>query len=204
MNQRSDDEYVYKYSGGLGTYPANHYPFAVYAPAVDKTFFCYGGTEKGTEKTLLHEVSYFDHKTGTVPRPTILLDKKTDDAHDNPVMSIDADGYIWIFSTSHGTGRPSFIHRSKKPYDIEEFERIDAVKLQDGKTVPLDNFSYFQVYHIPQKGFFAAFTTYDKQVLKDPETISQRILCSMSSKDGVRWTEWKPYTGILFGHYQST
>jgi len=29
-----------------------------------------------------------------VPRPTILLDKKTNDAHDNPVMNVDAEGYI--------------------------------------------------------------------------------------------------------------
>ncbi len=203
-NQPSKDEYVYKYSGGLGTYPANHYPFAVYAPAVDKTFFCFGGTEKGTEKSLLHEVSYFDHKTGTVPRPTILLDKKTDDAHDNPVMNIDDDGFIWIFSTSHGTGRPSFIHRSKKPYDIEEFERIAPTKLVDGQEVPLDNFSYMQIYHLKSKGFAAMFTTYDKRVMNDPKTISQRTLCSMSSPDGVKWTAWKAYAGILHGHYQSS
>lgn len=38
-NQPSNDEYVFKYSGGLGTYPANHYPFSVYVKAVNKTFF---------------------------------------------------------------------------------------------------------------------------------------------------------------------
>ena len=203
-NQPSKDEYVYKYSGGLGTYPANHYPFSVYAPEVDKTFFCYGGTDKGTEQTLLHEVSYFDHKTGTVPKPMVLLDKKTDDAHDNPVMNMDDKGHLWIFSTSHGTGRPSFIHRSKKPYDIEEFERIEPTKLQDGKEVALDNFSYMQIYHFPGQGFGAMFTTYDKRTLNDPTTKAARILCSMSSKDGVKWSEWRAFAGILHGHYQST
>lgn len=59
---------------------------------------------------LLHMVSCFDHKTKTVPRPTVLLDKQTDDAHDNPVISVDADGHLWIFSTSHGRARPSYIH----------------------------------------------------------------------------------------------
>src|SRR5665647_541416 len=34
-------KYKYKYSGGFGTYPANHYPFSVYAKEVNKTFFCY-------------------------------------------------------------------------------------------------------------------------------------------------------------------
>ncbi len=46
MNQPSGDEYVYKYSGGLGTYCAKHKPFAVYCPQVDKTFFCYGGEKR--------------------------------------------------------------------------------------------------------------------------------------------------------------
>ena len=44
MNQPSGDEYVYKYSGGLGTYCAKHKPFAVYCDKVHTTFFCYGGT----------------------------------------------------------------------------------------------------------------------------------------------------------------
>ena len=73
---------------------------------------------------LLHMVSYYDHATGKVPRPTILLDKLTKDAHDNPVIAVDDRGYLWIFSTSHGTGRPSYIHRSREPYSIDEFERI--------------------------------------------------------------------------------
>jgi len=47
-------------------------------------------------------VSYYDHATGMVPKPTLLLDKQTDDAHDNPVISLDDEGYVWIFSTAHG------------------------------------------------------------------------------------------------------
>ncbi len=65
-NQAQGDEYVYKYSGGLGTYCAKHRPFAVYAPEVKKMFFCYGGSPKG-KNTLVHMVSYYDHKTGMVP-----------------------------------------------------------------------------------------------------------------------------------------
>ena len=126
MNQPSGDEYVYKYSGGLGTYCAKHKPFAIYCEAVNRTFFCYGGTTEDSNRKLLHMVSYFDHASGTVPRPTILLDKKTDDAHDNPVISMDNEGYLWVFSTSHGRSRPSFIHRSKRPYDIDEFELVEA------------------------------------------------------------------------------
>jgi len=70
---KTNHEYVYKYSGELGTYPANHYPFSVYAPQVQKRFFCYGGASKDSIPSLLHEVAYFDHRTKKVSRPTIVL-----------------------------------------------------------------------------------------------------------------------------------
>src|SRR5882724_5257155 len=118
-NQPTRDEYKYKYSGGFATYPYQHNPIAIYCKEVDKTFFVYGGTtaRSGKDKQdLLHMISYYDHKTGQVPRPRILLDKLTNDAHDNPTLQIDDHGYLWIFSSSHGTDRPSYIHRSTKPY----------------------------------------------------------------------------------------
>jgi hypothetical protein len=193
-NQKSGDEYVYKYSGGLGTYCAKHQPFAVYCKEVDKTFFCFGGTAKGSNQKLMHLVSYYDHKTGLVPRPTILLDKKTSDAHDNPVISVDDQGYVWIFSTSHGRSRPSYVHRSKKPYDISSFEQVHATYARKGEDVPLTNFSYFQVWHVPGKGFACFFTHYN-----DP---APRTNMFMSSKDGVRWSEWQRLAAIEMGHYQ--
>src|SRR3954467_4481746 len=87
-NQPTGDEYKYKYSGGFATYPQQHVPIAIYSKEANKTFFVYGGTVKGKQE-LLHVVSYYDHATGEVPRPRILLDKKTDDAHDNPTLQID-------------------------------------------------------------------------------------------------------------------
>ena len=204
MNQPSNDEYIYKYSGGLGTYCAKHKPFAVYCSKVRKTFFCYGGTTTDSNRKLLHMVSYYDHKTGMVPRPTILLDKKTNDAHDNPVISVDDKGYIWIFSTSHGTSRPSYIHRSSKPYDVNEFELINATKLthtgvnagasENGKEVPMVNFSYMQPWHIKGKGFICFFTRYNYPV--------DRTICFMTSRDGVKWSKWNRIAAIDKGHYQ--
>ena len=72
MNQPSKDAYKYKYSGGLATYPQQHMPIAIYSKEANKTFFCYGGRPKDKNE-LLHMVSYYDHATGTVPRPRILL-----------------------------------------------------------------------------------------------------------------------------------
>ncbi|MCR9294069.1 MAG: BNR repeat-containing protein [bacterium] len=194
MNQPSNDEYVYKYSGGLGTYCAKHKPFAIYAPQVKKTFFCYGGTTKDSQRQLLHMVSYFDHQTQTVPRPTILLDKKTDDAHDNPVISIDDLGHIWIFSTSHGTSRPSYIHRSRRPFEVDEFDLVEATRDADGERKAIDNFSYMQVWHQTGIGFQAFFTKYGFP--------AKRTLCYMRSPDGVHWSSWQRLAAIDEGHYQ--
>ena len=189
------NQYRYKYSGGLGTYPANHYPFSVYVEKANKTFFCYGGTNE-SGNTLYHMVSYFDHQTGEVARPTIVLDKATGDAHDNPVMQVDKEGYIWIFSTSHGTGRPSFIHRSRTPFDISEFERVPATKIVNGKKVPMDNFSYLQMYYNDEEGFTGLFTHYEK--------IGGRVIAWMTSKDGIEWSAWNDLSLLGQGQYQSS
>lgn len=193
MNQPSNDEYVYKYSGGMATYTAKHQPFAIYSKKVNKTFFCFGGSDD-ENSSLFHNVSYFDHSTGLVSNPTTVLDKHTTDSHDNPVISIDKKGYIWIFSTSHGTSRPSYIRRSIRPYDINKFETISPTEIEDGKEVPFDNFSYFQVWYIKNKGFMACFTKYNEK--------GQRVIGFNTSGDGIKWKEWKVIAHIEEGHYQ--
>ena len=179
-NQPSGDEYKFKYSGGLGTYTAKHIPLAYYAEAVNKTFFCWGGTASG-ENNLLLMVSYYDHTTGMVPRPTILIDKKTDDAHDNPTIMLDGDGFVWVFVSAHGTVRPSYIFRSMKPYAVDSFELITET-----------NFSYPQPWYIPGKGFLFLHTRY----------LGGRFLYWITSRDGVTWSEPKQLSSIKQGPYQ--
>ena len=179
-NQPTGNEYAYKYSGGLGTYCADHIPMCVYAPAVNKTFFVYGGT-KPNERDLLAMVSYYDHQTGTVPRPTILIDKKTEDAHDNPVIALDHAGYVWVFASAHGKARPSYIFKSQDPYSVENFDLIT-------KT----NFSYPQPWYIDGEGFLFLHTSYD----------GGRVLCWQTSKDGITWSERKRLASIEQGQYQ--
>ena len=139
-------------------------------------------------------VSYFDHKTGTVPQPTILLDKQTNDAHENPVISIDREGYIWIFSTAHGRGSPSYVHRSDQPYSIERFTVVHAPWLDHDRLRPLDNFSYMQTWHDQAGQFLTFFTHYG-----DP---AARTIMFMKSSDGVHWSEWQRLAAIEEGHYQ--
>jgi hypothetical protein len=181
FNQPSKDEYVYKYSGGLGTYCAKHIPMAWYAAEVNKTFFCYGGTDE-KNSTLLHMVSYFDHATGKVARPTLLLDKRTDDAHDNPVINLDDKGYVWIFSSSHGRGRPSYISRSVKPYDIDHFQLMWT-----------GNYSYPEPFYYPGKGFLFVHTWYVK---------GRGNYIMTSNPEGTEWSERKQTAYFEDGHYQ--
>ena len=151
------------------------------AAEVNTTFFCYGGTPKG-KNTLVHMVSYYDHATGKVPRPRILLAKNTDDAHDNPVISLDDKGHIWIFSSSHGTGRPSFVSVSREPFSIDDFE-----------LVQITNFSYTQPYYLKDQGFFFLHTRYGE---------GGRRLFQMTSPDGHTWSEGEKVAMIEKGHYQ--
>lgn len=195
-------EYQYKYAGGLGTYCVNIYPFSVYVPQVHKTFFCFGGTDHA-RKTLYHEVGYYDHQTGEVSRPTIVLDKHTGDAHDNPAIQVDKQGYIWLFSNAHGAGRPAFIHRSVKPYDITRFENVHPTKLRNGKQVPLNNFSYSQVYYNAGLGFLVLFTHYVVQSLPSGRKLC-RVAAYMTSEDGVHWSAWHDIGNIQQGHYQNS
>jgi hypothetical protein len=182
-NQPSGDEYVYKYSGGFATYPQQQSPIAIYSKAANKTFFCYGGTVKGKQE-LLHMVSYYDHSAGRVPRPRIVINKKTEDAHDNPVMSIDESGHIWIFSNAHGTSRPSFIYRSSKPHSIDEFDLMWK-----------GNFSYGHPWRIPGAGFLFLHTRYMN---------GGRSLFWMTSLDGKDWDEPRLLARVDLGHYQIT
>jgi len=209
QNQPLKSEYRFKYRGGLGTYCAKHKPFAVYCPKVQKTFFCYGGVPEGyhqrpeltvkgigarkTKNALYHMVSYFDHKTGTVPRPTILLDKKTYDAHDNPVISVDGQGHVWIFSTAHGRMRPAYVHRSVRPYDVSEFKLVNVREKTDRGFTPITNYSYFQVWNMDAKGFVYFFTVYRR---------GGRITYFSSSEDGVTWSKFVQLADIGQGHYQ--
>ncbi len=165
---------------------------------------CYGGASKEEQPNLLHEVGVFDHRSGLVSRPTIVLNKETNDAHDNPVLNIDKQGYIWLFSTSHGTDRPSFIHKSNQPYDISSFERIRPMRMAGNDTVPFDNFSYLQSHYHADHGFFHLMTHYDRGVLKYGSNKARRTISYITSEDGVNWSELKDIAHIEEGHYQTS
>jgi hypothetical protein len=176
-------DYGDKYSGGLGTYTADHVPVAVYSPEAKKTFFVYGGTTGADKRHLLDMVSYYDHVTHKVPKPVIVYDKEgVDDPHDNSSISIDNQGYIWVFVSGRMRFRPGFIFRSTKPYSIDGFEKIREAEM-----------TYPQPWWVNGKGFLYIFTKYT----------NGRELYWSTSPDGKIWAPDQKLAG-LGGHYQVT
>lgn len=173
-------EYGGKYSGGLGTYTANHVPVAIYSPNAKKTFFVYGGGRGGT-RHLLCMASHYDHRTGMVPRPTVVHDKEgVDDPHDNPSIAIDGQGYIWVFVSGRGSRRPGFVYRSVAPYGTDAFERVHQ-----------GEFTYPQPWWVEGRGFFHLLTKYT----------NGRELYFETSEDGRTWSAPVKLAG-MGGHYQ--
>lgn len=177
-----------KYSGGLGTYTSSHCPVAVYAPAVKKTFFVYGGTTAADQRHLLCMASYYDHASGRVPQPTVVHDKVgVNDPHDNPSLALDDQGYLWVFVSGRGRVRPGFKYRSVKAYSTEAFERVSEEEM-----------TYPQPHWLAGKGFLHVFTKYT----------GVRELYWETSSDGVTWSDDQKLAGIREpghsrgGHYQ--
>ncbi len=176
-------EYGDKYSGGLGTYTANHIPMAIYSPETRKTFFTWGGTTKADERHLLIMISYYDHLQKIVPRPVIVYNKQgVNDPHDNASISIDENGYLWVFISGRARNRPGFIYKSINPYNIDSFEKIKEGEL-----------TYPQPWWVKGKGFIFLFTKYT----------NGRELYWATSPDGINWSPDNKLAG-MGGHYQVT
>lgn len=180
LGQRS--EYGSKYSGGLGTYTAKHHPLAVYSPEARKTFFVYGGTTEPDKRHLLAMASYYDHRTGKVPRPVVVHDKQgVNDPHDNPSLQLDGEGRLWVFVSGRGRGRPGHVYRSDLPHDIASF-----------RPVAENEFTYPQPWWVAGRGFLFLFTKY---------TQGRELYWRTSDAAGANWTEDRKLAG-LGGHYQ--
>jgi len=181
LGQKS--EFGSKYSGGLGTYTANHVPMAHYVEAVNRTYLTWGGTPAADQRKLQILVSYYDHTTGKVARPVIIQDRSpVDDPHDNASLTIDPDGHLWIFVSGRGTRRPGSVFRSRDPHRIDEWIRL-----------PDWEFTYPQPWWFEGKGLFFTYTRYTRG----------RELYFRTSRDGITWEDEKKLAG-LEGHYQTS
>lgn len=112
------------YSGPMATYCAWHRPMAVYRPEVNRTFFVYGNADNAPT------VSAYDHGTGLFAYPVVLGSNPDGDAHRNPTLLVDAEGYLLVFYGAHG--HESRVLRSCRPYDLSAWTEVSV--LPDAKT----------------------------------------------------------------------
>ena len=175
--------YGFRYSGGLATSSAQHNPVAIYSSAAQKTYFVYGGTSDEENSHLQIMVSYYDHKTKMVPKPVIVYDKMgVNDPQDNATISIDSEGYIWVFVSGMGRTRPGFIFKGSKPWLIDSFDKI-----MEGELV------FPQPWHIDGDGFILMYTKF----------LKGRELYWSTSSDGKTWSAAQKLAG-MGGHNQIT
>lgn len=181
-----DNAWGPKYSGGLGTYTANHVPTAIYAPAVNRTFFVYGGVDDASGDLLIM-ASCYDHTTCEVPRPVVVCHKVgVSDPHDNGSLLLDRDGHLWVFISGRGTTRPGFIYRSAQPYSIDTWEH----KVTDERTYPQP---WYLDDSLGEPLFLHMFTKYT----------AGRELYWATSTDGLNWSPHYKMAGFG-GHYQTS
>lgn len=171
----------YKFSGGAATFSPRHRPIAIYSPEVKKTFFVYGGTTGADERHLLIMISYFDHRLNAVPKPVVVYDKMgVREPNDNASLSIDTDGYLWIFVSGRGRTRPGLVFKSSEPYSIECFNEITEWEMVSP-----------QPWWINGQGFLLMFSRMAKG----------RELYFSSSADGKTWSECQKLAS-MGGHFQ--
>jgi len=187
LGQESDQYEGDKYSGGLAfCFSHTLTPMAIYSPEVKKTFFVYGGTTEEDENHLLIMASYYDHDRHLVPKPTIVRDQLgVIDPHDNPSITIDDEGYIWVFIAGRGRNRPGQIFKATSPFSVDEFREIISREQ-----------TYSQIWNLPGKGFMHLMTMYT----------AGRELYWETNEKGEEWTS-QPDKDLqklagFGGHYQ--
>ena len=104
------------YSGAMATYCAWHRPLAIYRPEVNRTFFVYGNADNSPT------ISLYDHASGEFAWPVVLGSNPDGDAHRNPTLLIDEDGYLYVFYGAHG--HATIALKSDAPLDISSWSEV--------------------------------------------------------------------------------
>ena len=108
------------YSGPMATYCVWHRPMAIYAPSVDRTFFVYGNADNAPT------ISCYDHAEASFAAPVVLGSNPDGDAHRNPTLLIDEDGYLYVFYGAHG--HQTHVLRSDAPYDFSSWSERACIE----------------------------------------------------------------------------
>lgn len=148
---------------------------AVYADAARKTFFAYLAATPDDPV----RVGFFDHASGTVPKPVILPIGPEFGAVDSVGVAIDDQGFIWV-GLSAAKGGPAAVYKSDKPYDIAAFARLAGPAMANAK-----------LWQVPNQGF----------LMIGQRTESNGVApWFANSVDGLKWSEPVKLATIDTGH----
>ncbi len=210
----------YKYSGGLGTYPQQHSPIAIHRPQSNKTYFVFGAAagdvlQDPAHNTLQLHIGQFDHTTGRLSRPRILLDRREawqrTDTHENPTLAIDDEGHLYVAINTHGpatlnsrhgqSGAASFIYRSVEPDAIDRFEQIvgDIPLTEEDRGTGGTNFSYANPWWLKGQGLLLLHVKYRSWHERTLAWLSGRM--DGQAPGGFRWTPRRTLSDVEQGHY---
>ena len=107
------------YGGPHATYCAWTRPMAVYVPRQQKTFFVFGNAENSPT------ISAYDHRSRSFS-PAVVVGRNPDmDAHKNPHLLIDEEGWLYVFYRAHCT--PTWLAKSVRPYEISQWISMGEV-----------------------------------------------------------------------------
>lgn len=107
------------YSGPMATYSAWHRPMAVYAPAVNRTYFVFGNERNAPA------IGSYEHDTRTFARPVVLGANPDGDAHRNPTLALDDTGRLYVFFGAHND--PTRVLRSERPCETGAWRECAAI-----------------------------------------------------------------------------
>jgi hypothetical protein len=167
-------------AGGLATFSMHHVPMAVYSERARKTFFTYGGAAGSPENRRLQVcIAAYDHASGLVTRPHVLLERTPPDPHGNAALSIDDQGYLWVFVPGVSADQRGAVFKSVQPNSLAEFLRISEMALIDP-----------QPWFLEGKGFLLLHVRSGEK---------GREICFSTSPDGAKWSEPAALTPALRG-----
>jgi hypothetical protein len=165
--------------GGMSTAGPQNAPMALYSDRARKTYFAFTRATEDGNPTLQLAVAGFDHQSGLVTRPAIVVERTPADPRANPAISIDAQGYLWIFAPPARPDQRADVLRSRKALDVSGFERMAQFPF----TAP-------QAWFIEGKGFVLLFSR---------QQDDRHQVCWSTSADGSQWSEPKVLAAIDAG-----
>ncbi|MBN2310466.1 MAG: BNR-4 repeat-containing protein [Candidatus Hydrogenedentes bacterium] len=158
------------YAGGKATYSAWHRPIAVYAPAVNRTYFVFG------DHANRPNISYYDHAGQSFAGQVVLGENPDMNAHRNPTLHIDDDGYVFVFRGYASGGQPMTVLRSEKPHGIGDWTPRARVGEGTGsypqpwQLVPGELFVTYREHHL---GWACRISTDGAESWGPPTTLVQ-------------------------------